>query len=1063
MAPVGMIPKEYSCSKIEEEVFGYWEKKDIPSKVRNRGGAKKFYFLDGPPYVTNPIHVGTAWNKTLKDVYIRYFRMNGYNVRDQPGFDMHGLPIEVMVEKKIGVKSKKDIEVIGIEKFIDACKDFAQENLKVATKQFKNLGVWMDWDAPYRTLDNYYIESVWWLIKMAEEKELLGKGRKVVHWCPRCETVLAGYEATDEYREVEEDSIYVKFVVQGRKNEYIMIWTTTPWTLPANVGVMVNPRFTYARVRAGDEVYIMAEERVEPVFKDLDIQHEVIETFPGSELEGLKYDPPLLEEVPMQGDLEPSHFVVLSEQFVTLEEGTGCVHMAPGHGEEDHCVGEAYGLPDFSPVDERGCFTDEGGKYAGDYVRDANRAIMDDLRGKGLLFKVEKTKHRYPHCWRCKTPLILRVASQWFIKVTELKELLLQENEKVTWVPEWAGKARFGNWIRNAKDWVISRQRYWWVPLPIWVCDSCGKYRVIGSVSELKASAVEEIKELELHRPWVDRVSVKCDCGATMHRIPDVADVWMDSGAASFASLHYPADKKAFEYWWPADLVLEGHDQTRGWFYTLMVEGATVFGTAPYKRVLMHGFTIDQDGRAMHKSLGNVVFPEEVIEKYGRDTLRWYELGCTTWEDLRFSWMAVEETSRFLNIMWSTYYFASLYMGLDKFSAERHPLESLEGSLRPEDRWILSKFERLVQRVTEANDALRIFESIRYMEQFMKEELSRWYVRLIRKRTWSEVEDPDKLAVYSVLHHVLLGYLRMAAPVVPFLSEKVYQDMFAGTSGTPESVHMLDWPKVQHRWLNDTLEKDMEIAREVIEVSYAARQSSRVKIRQPLLRLGVVSSDDNVGQALQRMREVVLEQANVKELQIITAEEEGRIREMTLVPNRAVLGPRFRKRSGEVAELISGLEAKPTLDALNRGEAVVVELGGEKIKLEKEFFSTQEKLPENLKGMESRFGRVYIDVTRNKDLISEGLMRDIVRRVQEMRKKADLKVEAYIKVVISTPSEENRELLVGRSKDIASEVRAKEMNIIQGEVRSRIVEEWDIEEEKFMIGIEELPPATGSR
>jgi isoleucyl-tRNA synthetase len=1058
MAPVGEIPKDYDAKAVEDQIFKFWESGSIPAKVRTRGGSRKFYFLDGPPYVTNPIHVGTAWNKTLKDVYIRYFRMNGYDVRDQPGFDMHGLPIEVMVEKKIGVKSKKDIEVLGIEKFIEACKAYAMDNLKIATEQFKNLGVWMDWDSPYRTLDNYYIESVWWLIKKAEEKGLLDKGKKIVHWCPRCETVLAGYEATDEYRDVKEDSIYVKFKVKGSEKQFILIWTTTPWTLPANVAVMVNPNFTYARVRAGEETYIMAEGRVESVFRDTNTAYEVVETFPGSDLKNMEYDPPLLEEVPKQGELKPAHFVVLSDQFVTLDEGTGCVHSAPGHGEEDHCVGEAYGLPDFSPVDERGCFTAEGGKYAGTYVRDANASIMEDLKSKGLLFKVEATTHRYPHCWRCKTPLILRIASQWFIKVTDLKGLLLEENEKVTWVPEWAGRARFGNWIGNAKDWVISRQRYWGIPLPIWVCEDCKRYLVVGSLGELKKMATQEVKDIELHRPWVDRIMVKCSCGGTAHRVSDVADVWMDSGAASFATLHYPSDGKAFDYWWPVDLVLEGHDQTRGWFYTLMVEGITVFGTAPYKRVLMHGFTIDQDGRAMHKSLGNVVFPEEVIGKYGRDTLRWYELGCTTWDDLRFSWKALEETSRFVNIMWSTYYFGSLYMSLDRFSTERHPLDSLAGVLRPEDRWILSRFEGLVQRVTEANSALRVFEGIRFMEEFMKEELSRWYIRLIRKRTWSEVEDPDKLAVYATLHHILLGYLKMAAPVMPFATERIFQSMFTGVPGLPESAHMLAWPQPEPTRIDGVLEADMEIAKEVIEVSYAARQSARIKLRQPLTMLRVVSDDEAVRQALQRLKTLVLEQSNVKNLEIITSKEEDSMKDAVLVPDRAVLGPIFREKSGRVADLIGGLKGRQVMEALDRGEEIQLELDGEKISLMRSYFSVKEKLPENFKGLKSRYGSVYIDTTKNKDLISEGLMRDIVRRIQEMRKRANLKVEAYIRVAILAPNQENCDLLRATSKEVAAEVRAKEMSIaISGSVDAKIVEEWEIEEEKFVIGIEEIP------
>jgi isoleucyl-tRNA synthetase len=1056
---VGEMSKDYNSKAIEEEAFKFWEDEKILEKVRARGGERKFYFLDGPPYVTNPIHVGTAWNKTLKDAYIRYFRMSGYDVRDQPGFDMHGLPIEVMVEKQLGIKSKKEIETLGIGKFIAACKSFALDNLKIATDQFKNLGVWMEWEAPYRTLDNYYIESVWWLIKRANEGNLLSEGKKIVHWCPRCETVLAGYEATDEYRELEEESIYVKFRVEGKENEYIMIWTTTPWTLPANVAVMVHPDFTYAKVKVGKEKYIVAEGRIEQVFKDLGTAFEVVETFLGTDLKGLRYIPPLLEEVPKQKELKPAHMIVLSDQYVSLEEGTGCVHTAPGHGEEDHEVGEIYGLPDFCPVDERGRFTDDGGKYAGKDVREANKAITQDLKRKDLLFKTETTKHRYPHCWRCKTPLILRTASQWFLKVTELKELLLEENERVGWVPDWAGRARFGNWIKNAKDWVISRQRYWGIPLPIWVCEKCGRHEVIGSVSELKEKSVAVLKKLELHRPWVDHVKIKCGCGGIMNRVNDVADVWMDSGSASFATLHYPSDDKAYRYWWPVDMILEGQDQTRGWFYTLMVCGVIAFGSAPYRRVLMHGFSLDQEGRAMHKSLGNVVYPEEVIERFGRDTLRWYELGCTTWEDLKFAWKAVEETARFVGILWSTYYFASLYMNLDRFSPEKYQLEDLTEALRPEDRWILSRFEGLVQRVTEEMDGLKVFEGVRELEDFMKEEMSRWYVRLIRKRTWTEAEDPDKMAVYATLYHTLLNYLKMAAPIIPFATEKIYAYMFRGLPGMPESVHMLSWPKVKGRWRNEEIEGHMAIVKELIEVSYSARQSARIKIRQPLLRMRVVSDEERVKQAISSLRGVVLEQTNVKEVEVITTEEEKDMRGVLLSANLSVLGPIFRSKSGKLAELIATLDGKSLLKSFKEGRTFTLEFEGERIELKREYVTVQEKLPENFKGIQSRYGMVYVDTTKNRELISEGLMRDMIRRVQEMRKRADLKVDAYIKVAISAPTDESKELLIGRSRDIAAEVRAKEITITkEKEITLAHKEEWDVEGEKFVIGIEELRP-----
>lgn len=1042
---IGLLPKEYSAKKIEEEVMDFWERNKIYEKAKVKRG-NKFYFLDGPPYVTNPIHVGTAWNKILKDVYIRYFKMRGYEVRDQPGFDMHGLPIEVMVEKKLGIKSKKEIEEMGIDNFVNACRQFALENLEIATKQFKNLGVWMEWDKPYKTIDNNYIESVWWLIKRAHEKGLLAQGKKIVHWCPRCETVLAGYEVTEEYREIEEDSIYVKFKIEGKEDEYIVIWTTTPWTLPANLAVMVNPNFIYAKVKVGNEYYIMAENRVPYVLSGL--KYEVLEKIPGRELEWLKYIPPLIDEVPEQKKFSSAHFIVLSEAYVKSEEGTGCVHVAPGHGEEDFEVGKTYGLPEFCPIDEGGKFTIEGGKYFGKSVKEANEEIIKDLERKGLLLKKEKMKHRYPHCWRCKTPLILRLTNQWFIKVTNIKEKMLKENEGVIWVPEWAGKLRFGNWIKNAKDWVISRQRYWGIPLPIWICEKCGEYEVIGSMFELKSKADFIPDNIDLHRPWVDSINIKCKCGNKMRRVNDVVDVWMDSGAASFASLNYPLMKDEWEKWWPVDLVLEGHDQTRGWFYTLMICSIIAFDSAPYRRVLMHGFTVDQEGRAMHKSLGNVIYPEEVIEKYGRDALRWYELGCTTWEDLKFTWKSIEDVSRFINILWNTYYFASLYMNLDGFSPENYTFEIL----RDEDKWILSKFTYLVKRVTESMNDLRVFDAVRELEHFMKEELSRWYIKIIRRRIWKEIEDPDKISAYLTMYEILFNFLKMIAPMMPFISEKIYQEVFRKLPKMPISVHLLDWPKVNGRMRDEELEEDMEIVKEIVEKSYGIRQSSKIKIRQPLRKLIVVSNNEKVIKAISRLKSIILDQANVKNIEVISPEEE-RIKSYSLLPNFSVIGPIFREKSKDIAKLIVNMSAEKVIKALKEGVPIVVEFEGETIELKKDYFTIKQILPENYKEERLSFGTIYLDITKDEELMIEGLMRDIIRRIQEMRKRMDLKVDAYIKVWISTTSEEIKNVINRKRIEISTEVRAKEIIMDRG---GKYLEDWEIEGEILTIGIEEV-------
>ncbi len=989
---IGVLPKKFDPKSFEPAILKWWEEERVYEEVKEaKRGGPKFYFLDGPPYVTNPIHVGTAWNKLIKDVFLRYHRMRGFDVRDQPGFDMHGLPIEVMVERRLGLTSKKDIEEkLGVAKFIEECKSYALENLKVLTSQFKNLGVWMDWDNPYRTIDNDYIEAVWLVIKRAHEKGLLWRGVKVVHWCPRCGTVLAGYEVTEEYREVESPSIYVKFPVEGRDKEYILIWTTTPWTLPANVAVMVHPDHNYVRVRAGDEVYILAEARYRQVLEEAGLSHyEVLQVIPGCELEGLRYSPPLAEEVPKQRELNPAHFIVLSREYVTLEEGTGCVHMATGHGEEDFEVGLSYGLPVFSPVDDRGVYTQDAGKYAGMQVFEANDEIIRDLESKGLLFSKGKVLHRYPHCWRCKSPLILRAASQWFIKVTSLKDKLLKENDQVRWAPEWAGRIRFRKWLEEVRDWVISRQRYWGVPLPIWVCERCSSFKVIGSREELRKESLKPIPDdMDLHRPWIDGVELRCSCGGIMRRVPDVLDVWMDSGAASWACLKYPSKEDELRKWWPADLVLEGHDQTRGWFYTLLVTSVVVFDRAPYRNVLVHGFSLDEQGRAMHKSLGNIVYPEEVVEKYGRDPLRWYELSCTTWEDLHFSWKGVEEAYRELNVLWNTFYFASLYMNLDKFN----PLsvgDEVKEWLAPEDRWLLSKTQRLIKKVTMLLDNLNIHEALRSLSDFILNDVSRWYVRLIRRRTWIDKSDPAKIAAYYALYQALFSFLKMAAIYIPFTAEHIYQHMFKPLAPSmPKSVHLCEWPKPDDGMIDESLEELMDLARELVEASLSARQQAGVKLRRPLSKAFIVSDDVKVKACIDLFKHLLLDQMNVKSIELISTSQEAKLGE--------------------------GLVRSPF-----------------------------------------KRGTIYLDLRLTDELLAESLAREIVRRLQEMRKDLDLPVEAYVDALVSAPDEGSVSMLHNMEGYIKQEVRVRhlQLGVKQAETEGFYVKRWLIEGKEYTLGI----------
>ncbi|HZY94445.1 MAG TPA: isoleucine--tRNA ligase [Candidatus Bathyarchaeia archaeon] len=1053
---IGKVEKQYQPSKSENKILHFWKTHRAYEKTKKRlANRPKFYFLDGPPYVTNPPHVGTAWNKTLKDVVIRYWRMKSFNVRDQPGYDCHGLPIELMVEKSLNIASKKDIEnVLGIDRFIAECKKYAEKNIKAQTSVFKDVGVWMDWDHPYITYDENYMQSVWWTIKKAHEKNALYKGVKVVHWCPRDETALAGYEVTDEYRMIKDFSTYVKLPIRNRPREYILIWTTTPWTLPANEGAMVHPGKTYVKVEVDGEKLILANERLEPVLGKRD--YRIIEDFQGSKLEGLSYVPPLLEETQAKtgGNL---HRVLLSAEHVTMTEGTGIVHMAPGHGEEDYEVGMRYGLPVLSPVDASGRFTAEAGKYAGLYVREANPVIIQDLKTKNLLFKEEIIEHSYPHCWRCKTPLILRATDQWFLKITAFKEKMMAENEKVKWVPDWAGSKRFNDWLKGARDWVISRQRYWGVPIPVWTCEKCSERTVVGSRKELDKIAINPPKKYDLHRNGVDRIKVRCKCGGTALREPDILDVWLDAGVASWADLGYPRNVREFKSWWPADVIVEAHDQTRGWFYSQLGPSILLFNKAPYKSVLMHGHTFDEQGERMSKSRGNIISPREVIQKHGRDALRYYTLQSTVWEDFSFSWTATEAAARSLQIIWNVFSFATLYMNLDKFNPQRWTILKLSRSLLPEDKWLLSKTASLVKQVTESMESLQFHLAVRALGEFCIEDLSHWYIRLVRRRFWLERESRDKLAAYAVLYSALKTWITLAAPIMPFLTETLYQDAFRKSEREPlETVHMSLWPKTQRIFVNTKLEEEMRIVQHIAGAVSSARQSKKVKLRQPVSKILLVSDKPIVERAAKNLRTLLLRQANAKEVEIVSLDEEERLKKLTVEPNFKKIGPVFKQQANQLAAKLRELEGRELFQTLNQEHEYVLEIGENTYKITYDMVSFREEIPENHAVGTFEEGRVYVDLTIPKELEQEGFVRDVIRRLQEMRKRLDLPVDAFVNVFVSTADPERREWLEDEQEFLINEVRAKTLLVLgPGEPRpkARLEEDWRIEGHDFRMGI----------
>lgn len=1054
MGYVKRVEGNYNPHRIENEVKKFWLENKVYEKIKElQRNRPKFYFLDGPPYVSAPtFHIGTARNKCIKDAVIRFMRMMGYDVWDRPGYDCHGLPIEIDVEKTLGIRRKKDIETqVGLEKFIEMCRNVAESNAKSMTELFKDLGIFMDWMQPYMTLRNEYIEAAWWLIKKAHDQGLLTQELRVLHWCPRCETVLADYEVS-EYKMIEDPSIYVKFRVENSDNTYILIWTTTPWTLPANTFVMARSDADYVKVKVGNEYYILAEARVEYVMNEAGIKdYEIVERFKGLDIAGMRYIHPLEDIVPAQRILRKYHQVILADEFVTLTEGTGLVHAAPGHGEEDQQVALKHGIPIISLVDEQGRMVSDSGKYAGIYVREANDVIIDDLKSKGSLFFAGKVTHRYPVCWRCKTPLIFRATRQWIIKMSHMSKKALKEAQRVKWVPTWTID-RMRPLLEDMRDWVISRQRYWGTPLPIWICSKCGYTHVIGSKYELLKLGARIIPK-DLHRPWVD-IELSCPkCKGAMRRVPDVVDVWFDSGISFFASLA-PEPLKKWNKLKPVDFIVEGHDQTRGWFLSLLRAGLLGFNEVPYASVLLHGFMLDEYGREMHKSLGNVVETRDVITKYGRDPLRFWLLQNTTWEDVRFSPRALEQARRDLNIVWNVFVFATSYMALDKFNPEMYTVDKVEKYLRPEDRWILSRLALLVDRVTKAFKELRIHEAARLIKDFIIEDVSHWYIRLIRRRVWEEAENPDKLAAYATLYYVLKTWLTLAAPIIPFISEYLYQRLvLPAEAKAPISIHMTEWVKPISKFIDHELERSMDLVKEIFETSAAIRMRHGIKLRQPLPELIIVTSMDSIRKSVKILENLVKELVNVGKIHILNPEEGSKYKVLEAKPILSILGKEFRSLTPKIVKYIEQ-NSRSIAEVLRSKGLIELNIANRTIMLKSHHVSINENYASGYDGTKTSWGEIILNLTVSELELAKGLARDIVRRIQVMRKELGLELDAKIMVEISTSTEKEAELLKKELKYIAQEVRASSIDVkVLGKIKGRLIKEWDIEGSKFIIAI----------
>lgn len=1055
--PINEVAQGYD-KNLEKKIQEFWNQNEIFEKTKKlRENRPKYSFLDGPPYCSGRIHLGTTWNKTIKDSFLRYKSMSGYDLRRQAGWDTHGLPIEHKVEEILDIKSKQEIEEkYGIDSFVDQCKEFAVKNKEDMTEQFKQMGVWMDWDDPYVTYDNGYMESCWWTLKQADEKDLLVQDKRVITWCPHCQTALANAEI--EYGEMTDPSIYVKFKLDEQEYDiptYILIWTTTPWTIPANMAVSVNGAFDYSYVQytntetGNDEIVIMATELIDSVFGE-DEETKILKTVKGEDLKGITYAHPLADKVPKQAEF--THRVILGDH-VTLEDGTGCVHTAPGHGPEDYEVGMANNIEPFCPVGEDGTYTDEAGVYESKPIRETNDEITHDLFHAGALLKSGDIHHRVGYCWRCKTPIMYIATKQWFLKVTEIKDQMLEEIDKVEWVPGWAGESRFKNWVENARDWTISRQRYWGIPLPIWTCDKCGEKVVVGSKSELKELSGDDTLTGDfIHRPHVDNITIDCDCGGVMHRVEDVLDVWIDSGVAGWAALHYPQDPSDnFDEWFPYDFIAEGHDQTRGWFYSQLGLGVAAFGKAPYKKVLMHGFTLDSEGKKMSKSLGNVVSPEEVIEKYSADILRFYLLDANKpWDDLKFNWDEVQNSAKLFNILWNVYYFSTTYMSLDNFNATEHNKEDLK--FREEDLWIRSRINSLTKSVEEDFEALEFNRATEKITEFVLEDLSRWYVRLIRGRTWVESDDPDKLGAYYTLYYTLKDLIKTLAPIAPYVTEEIYQNIVVGTEeDAPESVHMLDWGYNEDE-IDVELEENMNYIRDVIEACAHARDVARFKLRWPVQNITVVTEDEKVADAINSLEAVLKEQANTKQ---VTIESELENAIIIAKPNMAILGPKLRGDLGRVkayfdSDDVDGADIQAAVEA---DGTYTISFDGKDITLEAEEILFEKDVPENLVSCDFTNGSVYVDTELTDEIYAEAMARELIRRIQDMRKDMDLNVEANIKVHIKC-SDEFKDIVSKHQEYISNEVRTDKL-IFEDVTSTGYSKEWKIEDETLEISIDE--------
>ena len=1033
----------------EKKVEQFWKENKIFEKsMDSRKEGETYTFYDGPPTANGKPHIGHVLTRVIKDMIPRYRTMKGCMVPRKAGWDTHGLPVELEVEKKLGLDGKEQIEAYGMEPFIQQCKESVWKYKGMWEDFSSTVGFWADMDHPYVTYDDNYIESEWWALKEIWNKNLLYKGFKIVPYCPRCGTPLSAQEVSQGYKTVKERSAIVRFKVVGEE-AYFLAWTTTPWTLPSNLALCVNPDETYCKVKAADGyTYYLAEALMDKVLgklaKEDEKAYEILETYKGKDLEYKEYEP--LWECTREAaakQKKKAHFVVC-DSYVTMSDGTGIVHIAPAFGEDDNRVGRDYNLPFVQFVDGQGNMAKET-PYAGVFVKKADPLVLVDLDKEGKLFDAPKFEHDYPHCWRCDTPLIYYARESWFIKMTAVKEDLIRNNNTINWIPENIGKGRFGDWLENVQDWGISRNRYWGTPLNIWQCE-CGHMHSVGSRQELfEMSGDEKAKTVELHRPYIDEITLKCpECGGTMHRVPEVIDCWFDSGAMPFAQHHYPFENQdLFEQQFPADFISEAVDQTRGWFYSLLAESTLLFNKAPYRNVIVLGHVQDENGQKMSKSKGNAVDPFDALEKYGADAIRWYfYINSAPWLPNRFHGKAVVEGQRkFMSTLWNTYAFFVLYANIDEFDPTKYNLDY--DSLPVMDKWLLSKLNSVVKAVDENLASYKIPESARALQEFV-DEMSNWYVRRSRERFWAKGMEQDKINAYMTLYTALVTISKAAAPMIPFMTEDMYQNLVRSVDpSAPESIHLCDFPQVKEKWINKELEDDMEALLKVVVLGRAARNTANIKNRQPIGTMFVKAEKEMD----QFYTDIIADELNVKEVKF--AKDVESFISYSFKPQLRTVGPKYGKLLNGIRTALTELNGTEAMKELKETGLLTLDIDGNKVELAEEDLLIETAQTEGYVTETDGDTSVVLDTNLTPELIEEGFVREIISKIQTMRKEAGFEVMDKIHVY-AKDNQRIMDIMENHRDEIMSEVLAEEITLNETD---GYVKEWSINKENVVLGV----------